>query len=259
MSRHLLLTLSVALLAPLSSWANPEKANPGKAAAAKKQPAVQAADQPAPKLGPDGKPNAAFIKAHESFVQIAKKGEAKVVFLGDSITQGWKGQQALFEKEFGSYKAANFGIGGDRTQHVLWRVENGEFEGIKPKVVVLMIGTNNSGVKTDSPQSIAAGIGKIIKAIHQRTPETKILLLGIFPRGASNENNPGRAKNNKVNEIIAKLHDGKKIHYLDIGKNFLAEDGTLSKEIMPDLLHINAKGYQIWADAIRDKLAELAK
>jgi len=227
-------------------------------AAAPKAPA-QPADVAAPKVGPDGKIQAGFQKSHDSFVEIAKKGEAQVVFLGDSITAGWNGQKALFEKEYAQYKAANFGIGGDRTQHVLWRVENGEFEGIKPKVVVLMIGTNNSGVGDNSVEQIAAGIKNIITAIHKRTPDTKVLLLAIFPRGAGETGNPGRTKNKAVNEIIAKFHDGKKVHYFDIGAKFLAADGTLSKEIMPDQLHLNAKGYQIEADAIREKLAELAK
>ncbi len=212
-------------------------------AAAPKAP-VQPADVAAPKLGPDGKIQPGFQKSHESFVAIAKKGEAQVVFLGDSITAGWNGQKALFDKEYAQYKAANFGIGGDRTQHVLWRVENGEFEGLKPKVVVLMIGTNNSGVGANPVEQIAAGIKNIIDAIHKRTPDTKVLLLAIFPRGAGETNNPGRTKNKAVNELIAK---------------FLAADGTLSKEIMYDQLHLTAKGYQIEADAIREKLAELAK
>jgi N-acetylglucosamine-6-sulfatase len=227
-------------------------------AAAPKAP-VQPADVAAPKLGPDGKIQPGFQKSHESFVAIAKKGEAQVVFLGDSITAGWNGQKALFDKEYAQYKAANFGIGGDRTQHVLWRVENGEFEGLKPKVVVLMIGTNNSGVGANSVEQIAAGIKNIIAAIHKRTPDTKVLLLAIFPRGAGETNNPGRTKNKAVNELIAKFHDGKKVHYFDIGAKFLAADGTLSKEIMYDQLHLTAKGYQIEADAIREKLAELAK
>ncbi|NBX35151.1 GDSL family lipase, partial [bacterium] len=125
---------------------------------------VQPADVAAPKLGNDGQPQAGFIKSHESFVALAKKGEAQVVFLGDSITAGWNGQKDLFEKEYAQYKAANFGIGGDRVQHVLWRVENGEFEGIKPKAVVLMIGTNNSGTAENSPEQIAAGIKNIVEA-----------------------------------------------------------------------------------------------
>jgi lysophospholipase L1-like esterase len=256
MKSYLPLFLGLACLqvAPLSAADEPKKPT----APAVKLP-VQPADVAAPKLGPDGQPQAGFMKQHESFVALAKKGEAQVVFLGDSITAGWNGQKALFEKEYSQYKAVNFGIGGDRTQHVLWRVENGEFEGIKPKEVVLMIGTNNSGVGENSPEQIAAGIRNIIDAIQKRSPETKVLLLAIFPRGATDANNPGREKNKKVNAIIAKFDDGKKVHYLDIGSKFLTADGTLTKDIMPDLLHLNAKGYQIEADAIRDKVAELAK
>jgi N-acetylglucosamine-6-sulfatase len=265
MKSKLPVLLGLSLLAHVTVFAADEAKKPAAdaskvavKAAAPKVPA-QPADVAAPKLGGDGKVNAGFQKQHESFVEIAKKGEAQVVFLGDSITAGWNGQKALFEKEYAQYKAANFGIGGDRTQHVLWRVENGEFEGIKPKVVVLMIGTNNSGVGENSVEQIAAGIKNIIDAIQKRTPDTKVLLLAIFPRGAGEANNPGRAKNKAVNDLIAKFHDGKKVHYLDIGPKFLAADGTLSKDIMPDLLHLNSKGYQIEADAIREKLAELAK
>ena len=250
----LMLGLDCLQVAPLVAADEPKKP----AAPAVKLP-VQPADVAAPKLGPDGQPQGNFIKQHQSFVELAKKGEAQVVFLGDSITAGWNGQKALFDKEYAQYKAVNFGIGGDRTQHVLWRVENGEFDGIKPKEVVLMIGTNNSGVGENSPEQIANGIHNIIDAIHKRSPETKILLLAIFPRGATEKNNPGREKNKKVNALIEKFDDGKKVHYLDIGPKFLTADGTLSTEIMKDLLHLTAKGYQIEADAIRDKVAELAK
>jgi lysophospholipase L1-like esterase len=265
MKNKLSLFLGLAFLVQASAFADEAKKPAADAPkAAVKAPAVKLAPQPAdvaaPKLdGKTGEIQAGFAKAHESFVAAAKKGEAQVVFLGDSITAGWNGQKALFDKEYAQYKAVNFGIGGDRVQHVLWRVENGEFEGIKPKAVVLMIGTNNSGAAENSVEQVAAGIKNIIDAIHKRTPDTKVLLLAIFPRGPGEANNPGRTKNKAVNEIIAKLHDGKKVHYLDIGPKFLAADGTLSKEIMPDLLHLNAKGYQIEADAIREKVAELAK
>ncbi len=260
MKRILSLLLAIGLLGGASLVAQETKKAPAKKPAA---PAVKLPSQPAdvaaPKLGPDGKPQAGFIKSHESFVEIAKKGEAQVVFLGDSITAGWNGNGKEAFKEYAKYNAANFGIGGDRTQHVLWRVENGEFDGIKPKAVVLMIGTNNSGVAENSPEQIAAGIKNIIAAIHQRSPETKVLLLAIFPRGATEANNPGRAKNKAVNALIAKLDDGQKVHFLDIGAKFLKPDGTLEKAIMPDLLHLNAASYQIWADAIREKLASLVK
>jgi lysophospholipase L1-like esterase len=257
MKRTLSLLLAIGLLGGASLVAQETKKAPAKKPAA---PAVkQPADVSAPKLGNDGKPQANFLKSHESFVEVAKKGEAQVVFLGDSITAGWNGQKAIFEKEYGQYKAANFGIGGDRTQHVLWRVENGEFEVIKPKAVVLMIGTNNSGAADNSPEQIAAGIKNIIAAIHQRSPNTKVLLLAIFPRGATEANNPGRAKNKAVNALIAKFDDGQKVRYLDIGAKFLTADGTLEKSVMPDLLHLNAVSYQIWADAIREPLAALVK
>jgi lysophospholipase L1-like esterase len=261
MKRILSLLLAIGLLGGASLVAQETKKAPAKKAAA---PAVKLPSQPAdvaaPKFDPKtGQVSGGFLTSHESFVEVAKKGEAQVVFLGDSITAGWGRQAAIFDKEFGQYKAANFGIGGDRTQHVLWRVENGEFEGIKPKAVVLMIGTNNSGAADNSPAQIAAGIKNIISAIHQRSPNTKVLLLAIFPRGATEANNPGRAKNQAVNALIAKFDDGQKVRYLDIGAKFLTADGTLEKSVMPDLLHLNAVSYQIWADAIREPLAALVR
>ncbi|MBM3876388.1 MAG: GDSL family lipase [Verrucomicrobia bacterium] len=178
-----------------------------------------------------------------------------MVFLGDSITAGWGGQKAIWDAAFGKYKPANFGIGGDRTQHVLWRIQNGELDGITPKAAVLMIGTNNSG--SDSAEGIAKGITAIVKHLRSKTPHTRILLLAVFPRGPMP--NPTRDKLKQVNDTIARLDDGKSVFYLDIGAKFLEPDGTLTKEVMPDFLHLSAKGYQIWADAIGPKLAELVK
>lgn len=217
----------------------------------------QAPDVAAEKFGPDGKVNAGFLAAHERFVKIAQEGTAQLVFLGDSITAGWGGKKEIWDKAFGAYKPANFGIGGDRTQHVLWRITHGELDGIKPKAVVLMIGTNNSG--SDPAEGIAKGVTAIVETIRAKQPQAKILLLAVFPRGEKASPNPGREKLAKVNEIIAKLHDGQNIHFLDIGTKFLQPDGSLTKEIMPDFLHLSAQGYQIWADAISPKLAELMK
>jgi len=202
-----------------------------------------------------GQPQAGFVKKHESFVEIAKKGEAQLLFLGDSITEGWGGHKAIWEAAFGEYKPENFGIGGDRTQHVLWRIENGELEGFTPKVVVLMIGTNNSG--SDSAEGIARGVTKIVQTIQQKSPTSKVLLLAIFPRGE--KPNPQREKIQQVNATIAGLGDDQRVFFMDIGNKFLEPDGTLSKEVMPDFLHLSPKGYQIWADAISPKLAELMK
>lgn len=198
-----------------------------------------------------------WMVQHERFNAIAKKGGVDVVFIGDSITNGWSNAgKTLWAERFVPLKAANFGIGGDRTQHVIWRLQNGNLSGITPKVAVVMIGTNNTG--SDTAPQIAEGIEAVVKEIHTQSPTTKVLLLGVFPR-AEKPGHSLRAKIAEINTTIAKLDDGKGVFFLDIGQKFLSEDGTLSKEIMPDFLHLSAAGYKIWADSIQDKLAELLK
>jgi lysophospholipase L1-like esterase len=193
-------------------------------------------------------------KRHLGFLEIAKKGGVDFLLLGDSITDGWRGGgKKVYAEHFDALKPANFGIGGDRTQHVLWRLQNGELEGITPKLCMLMIGTNNGG---DSAEDVAAGITAIIKEIQKKSPTTKVLLLGIFPRGE--KPNAGREKNDKVNAIVAKMDDGgKTVKYLDIGGKFLNEDKTISKEIMPDFLHLTEKGYTLWAEAVLPTVKEM--
>ncbi len=197
-----------------------------------------------------------WMNRHNSFNERVKQGNVDLIFIGDSITQGWEGMggKAIWEKYYTPRNAVNLGIGGDRTQHVLWRLDNGNVEGIHPKLAVLMIGTNNSG--TNTAEQIGDGITAIVKSLREKLPETKILILGIFPRGADNSN-PQRQKNAKANEIAAKLADGKMIEYLDIGPKFLEADGTLTKEIMPDLLHLSQNGYEIWAVSIEDHVARM--
>jgi lysophospholipase L1-like esterase len=204
------------------------------------------------------RPDGWWFQRHESFVRRTARGPVDVLFLGDSITQGWEGAgKAAWAERFEPLKAANFGIGGDQTQHVLWRITTGtELEGISPKVAVLMIGTNNLG--GHSEEQIAAGIEAIVKELRKRQPKTKVLLLGIFPR-AEKATAPPRAKIKKINETIAKLDDGEHVKFLDIGEKFLEADGSLAKAIMPDFLHLSPKGYQIWADAIGPTLKELLK
>lgn len=194
-----------------------------------------------------------WMARHNAMNERVKKGNADLIFIGDSITQGWEGPgKDTWQKYYEKRNAVNLGISGDCTQHVLWRLDNGNIQGISPKVAVIMIGTNNSN---DKAEEIAAGIEAIVKKLREKLPQTKVLLLAIFPR----EEKPGelRAKLIKVNEIIAKLADGKMIQFLDIGPRFLEKDGTLPKDIMPDALHPNSKGYEIWADAIELKVAEL--
>ncbi len=201
--------------------------------------------------------DANWMKRHELINGRAKEGNKDIIFLGDSITAGWEGRgKEVWEKFYGSRKAMNAGIGGDRTQHVLWRLDNGNIDGIQPKVAVLMIGTNNS--RTNSSEQIAAGVKAIVEKLRTKLPNTKVLVLGIFPRG-ENKDDANRRVNEGANQIIKSLDDGQHVHYLDISQKFLANDGTLSREIMPDLLHLSSDGYTIWAESIEPKLASLLK
>lgn len=205
-------------------------------------------------IKPEPRPDDWWQARHKSMNEQVKKGDAGMILIGDSITHGWEGAgKATWDKYYAARKAVNLGIGGDRTQHVLWRLDNGNIDGISPKLAVIMIGTNNCSV--NSPEEIAEGVTAIVKKLRDKLPNMKILLLAIFPR----EEKPGefRAKLDKVNGIIAKLADGKIVYFLDIGPRFLEADGTLPKAIMPDALHPNEKGYESWAQAIEPTVAEL--
>ena len=216
---------------------------------------------PAPRATQD---STNWMERHLKFVAQAKEGGIDVLFMGDSITDFWRNRGSnVWNKYYAPMHAANFGISGDRTQHVLWRIENGELDGIKPKVAVLLIGTNNTGKEHDGttirntvPETIE-GVQAVVAAIRAKLPDTKILLLGIFPRGTLD--NPQRAEVALINTVISKLDDGDKVRFLDIGSKFLEADGTLPQSVMPDLLHPNEHGYQLWADAMNPTLDEMMK
>ena len=201
-----------------------------------------------------------WMDLHRSFLARAKRADKEpinLLFLGDSITQGWN-DNAIWNRFYGPRNAANFGIGGDRTQHVLWRIKNGELDGIAPKVVVLMIGTNNADNAT--AEEITLGITANIQELRKRLPKTKILLLSIFPRDdrrIAPIRNEIHQKINSVNQVIAKLDDGANIRFLDISKAFLDADGKITPEIMPDFLHLSTKGYRIWADSMEPTLWQM--
>jgi len=215
-------------------------------------------------LRAEDKPNPAVkllnrdIPRHKQFLKIVAKGEGDVIFIGDSITHGWEGAgRKAWADTFAPLKAINLGIGGDQTGHVLWRITEGkELEPIKPKVAVIMIGTNNMG--GHSAEQIAGGIKAIVEELRKQKPEMKVLVLGIFPRSPK-ATDKVRDKIKATNEIVAKLDDGKMVFYKDIGEKFLAADGSLEKKIMPDFLHLSQEGYEIWAMAIKDDLQKLLK
>lgn len=216
------------------------------ATAAEKE--LHSALKPVPRAG-------GWMTRHESFNARVKKGNVDLIFIGDSITHSWeRGGKNVWEKFYGKRNAVNLGIGGDRTQHVLWRLDNGNIDGISPKLAVIMIGTNNSGSNT--PQEIAEGNAAIVAKLRKQLPEMKILMLAVFPRGP-NSQDKRRQVNEGANAIFKKLADGKMVHYLDIGPNFLEKDGVLSRKIMPDLLHLTQEGYTIWAESIEPSVAKL--
>lgn len=196
---------------------------------------------------------------HENCEKITKAGGFDVAFLGDSITQGWEGSgKSVWDREFAPLKSANFGFSGDRTEHVLWRLEHGELISAKPKVVVIMIGTNNVGHGSSTPVQTADGVRLIVKKLTNAMPDSKILLLGIFPRGEQ-PNDPMRVKTHEATQLFSSLDNRKSVHFLDIGYAFLRSDDVLRTTLMPDRLHLDPDGYEIWGKAIKDKLITLLK
>jgi lysophospholipase L1-like esterase len=222
-----------------------------------------------PRVNPATVPflNPGFRRKHDAYVELAKKGGIDLLFMGDSITDFWRNAppageanparagKAVWDKYYGSMNAANFGISGDHTAGVLWRLQNGEGQGFQPKAIVLMIGTNDSEICSSA--EIAEGVGADVLELRKDFPDAKILLLGIFPRG--NPDAPVRKLVLDVNPIIARLNDGQHVFYLDIGSKFLDPNGVIQPDIMADKLHPNQKGYEIWAQAIQGQLAEMMK
>jgi lysophospholipase L1-like esterase len=199
-----------------------------------------------------------WMKRHQAFVKQAGQGGVDLLFMGDSITDFWRNRGSnVWNHFYAPRHAANFGISGDRTEHVLWRIENGELNGIKPKVIVLMIGTNNG--RTASPEQTAEAIKLIIEQFHAKLPDTKILLLGVFPRNRVNDIEPEISAPPKINAIISHYDNGNTVRYLNINDKLVGPDGKVPADIMPDFLHPNAHGYQIWADAMEPLLAEMLK
>jgi lysophospholipase L1-like esterase len=203
-----------------------------------------------------------WLPRHEEKLAEARKLVAaghspELVFIGDSITEGWEKEgREVWQRHNARYHALDLGFGGDRTENVLWRLQHGELDGLAPKVAVLMIGTNNTGHRAEDPSTTAAGIKRLLHEIRQRLPDTKVLLLAVFPRG-ERPGNPLRVINERVNRLIAGEADGRSVYFLNINAALTEPDGTLSKDVMPDLLHPNAKGYAIWQREMQPLLQDL--
>jgi lysophospholipase L1-like esterase len=206
---------------------------------------------PAPRLLTYGwMPLATWYRVHADDVEIAEKGEGKILFIGDSITAGWNGWGEQYWKEyFEPLGAINFGIGGDMTQNVLWRLDHGAVGKLSPDEVVLLIGINNFGFTEESPDQVAVGVQLVVHKLREVFSSSKLLLLAVFPMGEFPDH-PNREKVRLLNEKIQPLGDLPDVTYLDIGNAFLLEDGRIPNELMGDFLHPTAAGYKIMTDAI---------
>ena len=194
-----------------------------------------------------------WMKRHEEKVAEAKAGGATVVFIGDSITHRWEGKDA-WNRCFagGRYRAMNLGYGGDCTENLYWRIDHGELDGFEARAVVLMIGTNNTGLRSFSqepPADTILAIRGLVVRIREKQPKATVVLHPIFPRGPG-AGDAFRSRNATVSEELVKLCDGQKIVWCDFNSKFLGLDGSLSRTVMPDLLHPNQVGYEIWAASL---------
>jgi len=200
-----------------------------------------------------------WTERHERTVSRIRQGQVDLLFIGDSITQGWEEDgRPLWGQYYAGRRAVNLGYNSDQTENVLWRLQHGELEGISPKLAVVMIGTNNSAMREDPPENTAAGIRAILTTLRTRLPGTKILLLAIFPRGLTNDD-PLRRVNEAVNERLPALADQRRIFFLNLNQRFLDGQGRLSAEIMSDALHPSALGYRLWAEGMEETIQKLLR
>ena len=202
-------------------------------------------------------PEGSWLERHEKFVARAKQGDVDLLWLGDSITDNWNNAKGTYRKLFPNVKSANFGIGGDGTQNLLWRLENGELDGLQPKVAIVLIGTNN--VQWHQSAQIAAAIEKIVKTIRTHCPKTNVLLMALFPRADVPASSPAHQRIREVNALISKLDDGRNVRYLDIRAKLTNADDTILDDAFADKVHLSPKGFTIWAESMQPLLDEMNK
>jgi beta-glucosidase len=194
-----------------------------------------------------------WMERHESMNAKARQGKVDLIYIGDSIVQRYEGVgKPVWDHYYAPRNALNLGISGDRTQHVIWRLDHGNIDSINPKLAIVMIGQNNGG--HNSATEIAEGVTEVVKRIRTKLPDTIILLLGIFQR--REKPTPERAVLAEANQIISKLADSS-ISYMDINSVFVQPDGTIPASLMPDYEHPSELGFKRWAEAIETKVAEL--
>ncbi|MGL6159822.1 GDSL-type esterase/lipase family protein [Microbulbifer sp.] len=199
-----------------------------------------------------------WYQKHSDDVRVAEQGRARVIFLGDSITDMWDHAQSVWDREFAPFRAANFGIGGDLTQNLLWRLDHGAIDKLNPDVVVILIGVNNFLHNDASARDTFAGVQAVVGRALQGYPKAHIVLHGIFPYGEMPDT-PERARVDATNQLIETLADNPRVDYYDFGPVFLQDDGRISKSIMADYLHPTERGYELWAEQLSPVLSRLLK
>jgi lysophospholipase L1-like esterase len=202
--------------------------------------------------------------AHQQLLEKAAKGGIDVYFVGDSITRRWGATDypellANWKENFYGWNAGDFGWGADRNEHILWRLENGELDGVNPKVIVILAGTNNVGATLGGPAKVAGvtrGLAGIVHVCRQKAPAATIILTAIFPR---NDNMAVMPEINGINDNISRLADGTTVRYLNVNDKLAGKDDRLFDGMMNDRdkLHPTLKGYQVWADGLKPILREL--
>jgi len=198
---------------------------------------------------------ATWLAQHDAFVTRARQGGIDVLFLGDSITENFATRGAdVWNREIAPLgNVVDFGIGGDRTQFVLWRAQHGELAGSGARVVVLMVGTNN--LATATPQNVVRGVSAIVDTVRAELPNAIVIVNALLPRGAAGD--PARAKIAEVNARLAGLADGARVRYVNASSGFVDAAGEVRPELMPDDLHPSAAGYEVWAAALRPVLLDV--
>jgi len=196
-----------------------------------------------------------FTLRHGEINALPDRGRIELVFLGDSITQRWESTgRYVWNQHYADRGAANFGINGDRTEHVLWRIENGNFDGVRPRLIVLQIGTNNTHDSSD--EDVVRGVLAVVEALQTRLPDTRVLLLGLFPKHRFPDAKV-RGRVRAINGALSLQAPRPGVVFVDLGDVFLETDGSLSRSVMPDGLHLSARGYSMWAEAMETSLSPL--
>ena len=212
---------------------------------------IYPATEPVPRFQRPGWP-----ERHERYAARAAAGPIDLLFLGDSITQRWEQAPEVWDQFYGHRRAVAMGIDNDGTQQLLWRLDHANLEGVSPKLVVLLIGINNIGNDGVEAEELNEGITAVLAKIREKCPAARVLILGILPYGQSLH--PGRPETiAETNARLARLADGERVHFLDIGACFLLSDGAVDWTLLHDGVHPSPAGYEVFAQAIEGKVSEL--